>query len=188
MSASSNPHESGAATAEPLAPAPPSLPAAHWPPRRRARKLTQGDYQALGAFRQALRRFLEFSESDAKALGLSPQQHQALLAVQAHPGPSAMTVGELARCLMIKNHSALGLVERLVERGLLARTPSPEDRRRVLLALSDTGRLKLETISRNNLGQLKSTLPVFTDLLQALERLEPPASSAPPIVAPRKRR
>jgi len=146
-------------------------------PRRR---LSPEDYQALGAFRQALRRFLAFSESGAQALGLTPQQHQALLAVRAHPGPQAMSVGELARALMIRNHSALGLVDRLVERGLLARSYSNEDRRRVLLTLTDTGARKLETISRNNLGELKSDLPVFTELLQALEQLELPA----PPVAP----
>ena len=149
-------------------------------PRRRRRNLSPEDYQALGAFRQALRRFLAFSESGAQALGLTPQQHQALLAVRAHPGPQAMSVGELARALMIRNHSALGLVDRLVERGLLARSNSSEDRRRVILTLTDIGARKLETISRNNLGELKSDLPVFTELLQALEQLELPVVQPTP--------
>ncbi|HEY0648075.1 MarR family winged helix-turn-helix transcriptional regulator [Phenylobacterium sp.] len=144
------------------------------------RRLSPEDYQALGAFRHALRRFLAFSESGAQALGLTPQQHQALLAVRAHPGPQAMSVSELASALMIRNHSALGLVERLVERGLLARGSSNEDRRRVLLTLTDTGARKLETISRNNLGELKSDLPVFTELLQALEQLDVPAPPGEP--------
>jgi DNA-binding MarR family transcriptional regulator len=145
--------------------------------RRRHRDLSSDEYQALGAFRQALRRFLAFSEAGAQALGLTPQQHQALLAVRAHSGPEPMSVGELARALLVRNHSALGLVDRLVERGLLERSYSQTDGRRVLLALSELGRAKLETISRNNLGELKSDLPVFTDLLQALEQLEPPAAS-----------
>lgn len=154
------------------APAPrPSSPAR----RPSRRKLTTPDYQALGAFRLALRRFLAFSEAGARSLGLTPQQHQALLAVRAHSGPEAMSVGELADCLLIKNHSALGLVDRLVERGLLVRTPAARDRRRVALALTEAGARALETISRNNLGKLKSTVPVFTDLFQALEQLELPA-------------
>jgi len=159
------------------------------PPRRARRKLSPGDYQALGAFRQALRRFLAFSEAGARTLGLTPQQHQALLAVRAHPGPDAMSVGELARALIIKNHSALGLVDRLVERGLLVRAPSPLDRRRVLLTLTETGHRKLEAISRNNLGSLKSDLPVFTDLLEALEHLDlPPETTAPKTVAAKRGR
>lgn len=139
------------------------------------RRLTTSDYQALGAFRLALRRFLAFSEAGARALGLTPQQHQALLAVRAHAGPTAMSVGELAECLLIKNHSALGLVDRLVERGLLERAPAAHDRRRVALSLTPAGAKALETISRNNLGKLKSTVPVFTELLHALEQLELPA-------------
>lgn len=138
------------------------------------RKLTPGDYHALGEFRHALRRFMAFSETGAQELGLTPQQHQALLAVRAHPGPNPMTVGELASSLMIKNHSALGLVDRLVERGLLLREASRQDRRCVVLTLSETGSRKLETISRNNLGQLKNTLPAFADLMRALEQLEVP--------------
>lgn len=138
------------------------------------RCVTPTDYEALDAFQLALRRFLALSESSAMELGLTSQQHQALLAVRAHPGPGEMTIGELANALMVKNHSALGLVDRLVERGLLERRASPHDRRRVMLKLSDLGQRKLESISRNNLGQLKTTLPEFTDLLRALEQLDFP--------------
>ncbi|MBU1376237.1 MAG: MarR family transcriptional regulator [Alphaproteobacteria bacterium] len=117
---------------------------------------------------------MAFSETGSRDLGLTPQQHQALLAIRAHPDSAPMTVSELARVLLVKNHSALGLVDRLVERELLKRAPSPLDRRRVELTLTDLGRRKLETISRNNLGQLQSSLPVFTDLMHALEQLELP--------------
>jgi DNA-binding MarR family transcriptional regulator len=148
-------------------------------PSQRSRRLTHADYQALGAFRHALRKFLAFSEAGAVALGVTPQQHQALLAVRAHPGPGTISVGELADCLIIKNHSALGLVDRLVARGLITRTPAPEDRRRVSLSLTAEGARLLETISRNNMAQLKSTLPIFTDLIEAVQRLDtgPKASS-----------
>lgn len=153
-------------------------------PKRRRRNLSSDEYQALGAFRHALRRFLAFSEAGAQSLGLTPQQHQALLAVRTHSGPEPMSVGELADALLIRNHSALGLVDRLVERGLLERSYSQTDGRRVALVLSELGRAKLETISRNNLGELKTDLPVFNDLLQALEQLEPaparPATKSKP--------
>lgn len=143
------------------------------------RHLTRGDYSALGAFRLALRKFLAFSEAGAKAQGLTTQQHQALLAIKTHDGPEAMTVSELAACLLVKNHSALGLAERLEERGLVERRTSERDRRRVLLHLTKRAERILATISRNNLGKLKSTMPVFTDLLHALEQLELPTEDAP---------
>ena len=88
-------------------------------PNASGRRVTPTDYQALDAFQLALRRFLALSESGAMELGLTSQQHQALLAVRAHRGPGEITIGELANTLMIKNHSAIGLVDRLVERDLL---------------------------------------------------------------------
>lgn len=144
-----------------------------------AGRLTDADYRALGAFRDALRGFLAFSEAGAVALGLTPQQHQALLVVRTHAGPRPISVGELAERLLIKNHSALGLVDRLVARGLLARAPAAEDRRRVSLSLTAEGRHVLETISRNNLGQLEGTLPIFSDLIEALRRLDGAALGGP---------
>ena len=101
--------------------------------------LTDADYRALGDFRQAIRQFLAFSEEGAKAHGLTSQQHQALLAIKAHPGPEPMSIGELARSLLIKNHSAVELVARLVERDLVARRDADADRRRVILALRPRG-------------------------------------------------
>ena len=153
------------------------------PARRRRGELSADDYQALGAFRLALRRFLAFSEAEARALGLSPQQHQALLVVRTESGVRALSVGQLAERLLIRNHSAVGLVERLVERGLLTRAPAADDRRRIELTLTDAGAAALEVISRKNLAKLKSTVPVFLELMRTLERLEAPAparGSPPP--------
>lgn len=138
------------------------------------RRLTAADYRALGAFRLALRRFLAFSEAEARAEGLTPQQHQALLAIKTHAGGEAISVGQLAESLLIKNHSAVGLVARLEERALVVRQESPRDRRRILVSLTPPAEKILERISRNNLGKLKSTAPVFADLLRALEQLELP--------------
>ena len=136
------------------------------------KRLTQEDYQALGAFREALRRFLRFSEAGAEALGMTPQQHQALLAIRAHPGPDPMSVGQLASRLLIKNHSAVGLVARLQERSLVTRETSPDDRRRVLLKLTPRAEQQLDIISRNNLRELKSSAAVFNELLDTLQRIE----------------
>lgn len=136
------------------------------------RRLRTEEYRALGAFRRTLREFLAFSEAGAQALGLTPQQHQALLAVRAHVGSEPMSIGELADCLLIKNHSAVGLVARLVERGLIVRAPSTFDRRRVVLSLTPDAVDRLETISRNNLGELNRAADIFRDLMGALQGLD----------------
>lgn len=133
--------------------------------------IANADYVALGRFRRALREFLAFSEAGAEAHGITSQQHQALLAIRSYPGPDAISIGELADCLMIKNHSAIGLVARLAERDLVARRPSAEDRRRVLLTLRPQGEQVLEAISRRNLRQLNETAEILGGILDTVRRM-----------------
>lgn len=140
--------------------------------RRARRRLRAEDYQALGAFRHALRKFMAFSEAGSQQYGLTPQQHQAILAIKAHPGSEPMTIGELAECLLIKNHSAVGLVERLGKRNLVVRSPSERDRRRVGLVITPEAEAILETISRNNLGELNRAADIFVELLGTVRRLD----------------
>ena len=132
--------------------------------------LVQADYQALGEFRRAIRQFLAFSEEGARGHGLSAQQHQALLAIKAHPGPEPISIGDLADSLLIKNHSAVELVARLVDRDLVARRESDADRRRVILSLRPTGEAILLTISRRNLGRLNEGADILAGIIEAARR------------------
>lgn len=136
--------------------------------------LTEDDYRALGDFRLAIRQFLAFSEQGAREHGLSAQQHQALLAIKAHPGPDPISIGELSRSLLIKNHSAVELVARLVERDLVARRDSDADRRRVILALRPRGEAILEAISQRNLGRLNEGADILAGIIEAARRAARP--------------
>ena len=131
-------------------------------------------YRALGEFRRAIRQFLAFSEEGAKAHGLSSQQHQALLAIKAHPGPEPITIGELAQTLLIKNHSTVELVARLAEHDLVSRRDSDADRRRVVLELRPHGAQILETISRRNLARLDEGAEILADIIAAARRAARP--------------
>ncbi|WP_235523756.1 MULTISPECIES: MarR family transcriptional regulator [unclassified Caulobacter] len=137
--------------------------------------LTEDDYRALGDFRLAIRQFLAFSEQGAREHGLSAQQHQALLAIKAHPGPDPISIGELSRSLLIKNHSAVELVARLVERDLVARRDSDADRRRVVLALRPRGETILEAISQRNLGRLNEGADILAGIIEAARRAARPS-------------
>src|SRR6185437_3664605 len=83
--------------------------------------LDDREFQMLAEFRFALRRYLRFSEIEAEKAGLTAQQYQALLAVRANAAIGEMTISELARQLLVKHHSAVGLVDRLVGQELLER-------------------------------------------------------------------
>jgi DNA-binding MarR family transcriptional regulator len=134
--------------------------------------LDPADYQSLGDFRRAIRDFLAFSEESAREQGVTAQQHQALLAIKAHVGLEPMSIGELADSLLIKNHSAVGLVGRLVERGLVRRSSSEADRRRVLLTLEPRGDEVLERISQANIAKLAVSAKSLRRVLSTLRKLE----------------
>jgi DNA-binding MarR family transcriptional regulator len=111
----------------------------------------------------------------AKEHGLTSQQHQALLAIMAHTGQGPMSVGELAESLLIKNHSAVELVARLVERDLVARRGSDADRRRVILTLRPHGAEILEAISRRNLTRLHEGADILAGVIETARRAARPA-------------
>lgn len=130
--------------------------------------LTDADYVALASFRHALRQFLAFSERHAAECGLTPQQHQALLAIRGAAGAPA-TVGYVADRLVLKPHSATGLVDRLEALGLVARRPSPDDRRQALLALTPKAEALLGTLSATHREEIVRLRPMLTQLLDQLD-------------------
>jgi len=127
-------------------------------------ELQPADFATLAEFRYALRRFTVFSEAEAHAQGLSPQQHQALLTIKGSGNP-ALTVGELAERLCIKHHSAVELVSRLVRMGMVERTVDPDDARRVRVSLTAAGEAKLQALSAVHLEQLRLIGPLLIKLI-----------------------
>lgn len=129
-------------------------------------KLLKPQYETLAAFRYALRRFLHFSEQAAQAVGLTPQQHQALLAIKGFPGRDCVTVGELAERLQLRHHSAVGLIDRMVLEKLVERAASKKDRRQVFIQLTPRGEKKLEKLSALHRQQLKRIAPELGRLIE----------------------
>jgi DNA-binding MarR family transcriptional regulator len=134
--------------------------------------LRPSDYHALGQFRFQIRQFLHFSEGAARVEGLEPQQHQILLAIRAWRDPHAEsagpTIGDLAEHLLLKHHSAVGLVDRLAERGLVQRTRAGSDRRQVRVHLTPEGIEKLKRLSNVHLQELRASGPVLVSALSSL--------------------
>jgi len=130
--------------------------------------LQKAQYETLAAFRYALRKFIHFSETAAQAVGSTPQQHQALLAIKGFPGRDQVTVGELAERLQLRHHSAVGLIDRLVTEKLVVRTPSKADRRQVMIQLTRRGEQILARLSTIHRTQLKRLGPELGLLLERL--------------------
>jgi DNA-binding MarR family transcriptional regulator len=123
----------------------------------------------LSEFRYLLRGFLEFSQNAAHAVGLTTRQHQALLAVKGLPETQVVTVGDLAERLRIRHHSAVELVDRLSEAGLVVRFPDRDDRRRVRLELTAAAEHRLADLSTIHLEELRRLRPALQDILDSLD-------------------
>ncbi len=128
--------------------------------------MRQRDYEALAAFRHTLRAFLRFSEQAAEAAGSTSRQYQALLALKA--GRGRLTVGGLAEELLIRHHSAVGLVNRLAAEGLAARHAAPGDRRRVWLALTPRGESLLRRLAAAHRDELRRIVPTLRGVLGSI--------------------
>jgi DNA-binding MarR family transcriptional regulator len=124
--------------------------------------LRDGDYEDLLDLRTGLRRYLRWSEQQAEGVGLTPAQHQLLLVVRGHPDRRGPTVGEVADYLLLRHHSAVGLVDRADAAGLVTRARDPQDHRVVRLQLTAAGSKRLESLSeahREELERLARALP-----------------------------
>ncbi|HEX5218561.1 MAG TPA: MarR family transcriptional regulator [Verrucomicrobiae bacterium] len=130
--------------------------------------LTKAEYEMLAALRFALRQFLRFSEEAAQAAHLTPQQHQALLAIKGFPGRDTVTVSELAERLQLRHHTAVELIDRLQNELLVKRKPHESDGRKVVIGLTARGEQVLEKLSEAHREQLRRIGPQLSRLLNEL--------------------
>ncbi|WP_339947467.1 MarR family transcriptional regulator [uncultured Albimonas sp.] len=126
--------------------------------------ISDADIRTLAAFRRQLRGFLHFSEAAAAGEGLTPQQHQALLAIRAAEG-RALSVGELADALMLRHHSASELATRLETLGLVRRSDDAGDGRRRVLAPTERAEALLLALSEAHREELRRIRPLLIGLL-----------------------
>jgi DNA-binding MarR family transcriptional regulator len=132
--------------------------------------LDQSDFEHLLELRTGLRRFLRWSEQQAQAAGLTPAKHQLLLAIKGHPDPAGPTIGEIADYLVLRHHSAVGLVDRAVGDGLVKRSADPASKSVVRVTLTQAGSAKLDALAEAHLQELAHLAPTMRTLWQALEQ------------------
>jgi DNA-binding MarR family transcriptional regulator len=130
--------------------------------------LTPSDYRSLAELRHQIRLFTHFSEQAARDAGLVPGQHQLMLALKGLPPHLRPSVGELAKRLQIRHHSAVELVNRLASRGYVRRQRGDTDRREVLLSLTIKGEKVLNELSLQHMAELRKAGPA---LISALRRV-----------------
>ena len=128
--------------------------------------MTDADFARLLDFRDGLRRFLHWSEQQAKGAGLTGGQYQLLLAIRGHG--HAPSVGDVAGHLLLRHHSAVELVDRAVASGLVERVADPADQRVVRLRLTRKGAARVEALAHAHLEELSRLRPRFESLWSQL--------------------
>ena len=131
-------------------------------------QLSDREYRSLARFRHALRVFQRFSEEAARAEGLTPSQHQLLLAVRGWDGHGAPSTSDLADLLQLKLHSVVELAQRAEAAGLVERAVDPADARRQLVALTALGSSKLAALSVLHRDELRRFRSEMVDVLHEL--------------------
>ena len=126
------------------------------------------DYRTLALVRAELRAFAHFTERSTGSVGLTPQQHQILLALRASDC-GELTIGELARTMLLKPHSISGMADRLEHLGLVERLQDEQDRRRVNLRLTGKAKKLLASLGRVHKAELRRIRPLLSALLAELE-------------------
>ncbi|MBS0479446.1 MAG: MarR family transcriptional regulator [Proteobacteria bacterium] len=132
-----------------------------------ARELTDAEYAALADFRHTLRQFQAFSEEQVAEFGLTPRQHQTLLAIRG-AGSNPVAIGHIAERLFVKPHSASGLVVRLEALGLVARQSSPHDARQALIDLTPRAQDLLDRLSAVHRDEIVRMRPMLKRLLDTI--------------------
>src|SRR5262245_13416452 len=128
-------------------------------------EMSAADFQNLLAFRTSLRRFLHWSQTQARAVGLTPAQHQLLVAIKGHPSGREPTIGDLAGYLLLRHHSAVELVDRAAAAGLVERRSDAEDGRVTRVGLTADGEARLNKLAPAHLDELRSLAPVLDQLV-----------------------
>jgi DNA-binding MarR family transcriptional regulator len=137
---------------------------------RRA-QIQEPDFERLLGFRDGLRRFLHWSEEQARSVGLTGPQHQLLLAIRGHG--SSPSISEVAEHLLLRHHSVVELVDRAVRAGLVQRVGDPSDQRVVRLELTPAGSEKLRALAAAHVEELSRLRIRFESLWDELPGAEP---------------
>ena len=111
---------------------------------------------------------------EAREVGISPEQVSLLVAIKYAPG---IGVRELAARERVSPPALSNHVDRLERDGLVSRTPSASDRRRVGLTLTDEGQRVLRRVRSRRTAWLATRLRgLSSDELEAVEAAIEPLS------------
>lgn len=125
--------------------------------------------EVLNSFATVNKLLFHLAKKDAEKGGITLVQLKALYKLSAHP---SISLAELAENLKLTNSTVSGLVDRLVQSGLVERKTSAGDRRAVEISLTEKGENKLKQMVKEESVLVKKLKKIEQDLSpQQIDRL-----------------
>lgn len=109
--------------------------------------------RVVAAYETLMHRVASAHAPEFVGVGVTMSQAKVLYIVQAEPD---MRMSDLAGRLGVTLPSMSGVVDRLVDQGLLTRRDDPADRRQALVRISDAGVDQLELLRELNARQVRT--------------------------------
>lgn len=129
--------------------------------------LSETEYEALANLRYRIRKFRQFSGKAAEKLGLTRQQHQALLAIKGLGAGGRMSLSALSDKLFLSPTEAAELAASLQEAGHV--TIEAKQKRRPVVMLTAQAEELLRRLTSAHLYEIREMAP---ELMQALRMLQ----------------
>lgn len=126
------------------------------------------DFKNLADFRHQIRKFLRFSKDLLSSEDLTPDQYQALLAIRSSSANGKLSIRDLAEQLQVRHHSTVGIVDQLVFRSAVVREVAPDDRRKILLTLTEKGEEIVQRLAPHHHRELSRLCP---EMIRTLQRI-----------------
>lgn len=130
--------------------------------------LSEADYRTLAEVRHQIRRFLAARGEAARRAGIDPQQYQLLLTIKGMPEGRTATIGELAEAMLLRHHSVVELIDRMVKKKFVRRRRSTQDRRVVTVMIAPKGEAMLRNMYISNREELTTLSRGLYDSLRAV--------------------
>lgn len=127
----------------------------------------------IRALASTFQAFEQFSAQHIRTLGLTPPQFDVIATLGNTAG---MSCKELSQKTLITKGTLTGVVDRLIEKGLVQRTPMENDRRSVYISLTPAGEAQFATVFPAHIAHMKVAFDTLTaeqlqDMATALNRL-----------------
>jgi DNA-binding MarR family transcriptional regulator len=129
-------------------------------------RLTDRHFAGLLGVRTAIANYEQISEREARVLGATHAQHHVLLGLYGSKEAAAPTVKDIAHILGVASPSAVGLITRMVDAGLLERNVDQTDRRVTRLRLTKPGERVLRQLSDTHFSRLRDLTTQGVELLR----------------------